>query len=371
MRRLLCLLVLASAPAFSAFNWKIVATYDHTKVGGGAEDEASYPTLISISDASIKTVANGGHVTNASGSDILAFSDSCTTQLPSELEVYDGTNGILTLWVMVSTVSHSTNGAITLCAGNASPPARTGGVWDANFVGVWHLGNGTTLSGSDSTANANNGTVSGASATSGKVDGAVDFGTSGNNNIAIPDSSSLNFSGPVTLETWVYPKDASNYHVLMVKGPNSADRAYGMYLSYSGTSYLYVGFGNAPGLPGDISLSTPWAINSWNHIVVTADGSSIKAYVQGTLAGTAASSYDAVPLSETTYLGYSPVDGNFNLYGLLDETRISKSARSAGWISTDYQNQSAPGNIGSAGFWTYGSWTSLGTAHVTVMPIVM
>ena len=31
------------------------------------------------------------------------------------------------------------------------------GVWDSNYQGVWHLGNGTALSTADSTGNANNG----------------------------------------------------------------------------------------------------------------------------------------------------------------------------------------------------------------------
>jgi len=42
--------------------------------------------------------------------------------------------------------------------------------WDSNYQGVWHLGNGTTLSAADSTGN-NNGTASSTTAGRGKLTG--------------------------------------------------------------------------------------------------------------------------------------------------------------------------------------------------------
>ena len=43
--------------------------------------------------------------------------------------------------------------------------------------------------------------------------------------------------------------------------------------------------------------------------------------------------------------------------GDIDEFRASDVNRSADWITTEYNNQSNPGNIGAAGFITYGSET--------------
>ena len=59
------------------------------------------------------------------------------------------------------------------------------GVWDANFKGVWHLGNGTAA---DSTGNANNGIVTGASPTTGKMGGGASFNRTNSDNIRIPGS---------------------------------------------------------------------------------------------------------------------------------------------------------------------------------------
>jgi hypothetical protein len=40
---------------------------------------------------------------------------------------------------------------------------------------------------------------------------------------------------------------------------------------------------------------------------------------------------------------------------ILDEVRVSNIARSAGWISTEYRNQSNPGNLGAPGFYAVGA----------------
>jgi hypothetical protein len=42
-------------------------------------------------------------------------------------------------------------------------------------------------------------------------------------------------------------------------------------------------------------------------------------------------------------------DGNFGLNGTLDEVRISNIARSANWITTEYNNQSAPSSFYALG----------------------
>jgi hypothetical protein len=39
----------------------------------------------------------------------------------------------------------------------------------------------------------------------------------------------------------------------------------------------------------------------------------------------------------------------------LDEVRVSNTVRSAGWILTEYRNQSNPGNLGVPGFYAVGA----------------
>ena len=339
-----------AAPSFAAFSWKVQLTYDHTKVGGGTENESSFPALISISDSSIKTTANGGKVSSSTGADLLAFSDSgCSTQLPSELEFYDGTGGAAILWVEVSTLSYTSNGSIYVCTGNASPPARMPNPWDANFSGVWHLPNGSTLTANDSTTNANDGTVTGATAGAGKIDGAGSFnGTS--NYIAFTNTIS---PSSVSFGAWLYWEDSTGHAFPLFLGNSSG---YGFFISGGADN---CGYGNVidvlvPGSTCDAANSSyVLPTNAWTYVVATFNGSTWALYANGSLQSSQGGGHGNPDIpGGIDYYGL----GSGSFHGLVDEARVSSVARSAGWISTEYQNQNAPGNIGSAGFWTFGSW---------------
>jgi len=80
--------------------------------------------------------------------------------------------------VQVPAVSPTSDTTLYVNYGNASAADQQSitGTWDSNYKGVWHLPNGATLAGNDSTFNANNGAISGSTtATSGQVDGAASF----------------------------------------------------------------------------------------------------------------------------------------------------------------------------------------------------
>lgn len=71
MRTLILLLTFALS-GFSAFPngyccYKAL-TVDHTKVS--VSDQTNFPVLVAFTDASLKTTANGGRVSNSSGFDI-------------------------------------------------------------------------------------------------------------------------------------------------------------------------------------------------------------------------------------------------------------------------------------------------------------
>jgi hypothetical protein len=373
MRRLLTLALLVSAPAFAGFSWRIQVTLDHTEVGAGVENESSFPVALTPSDASLKTVANGGKVSSSLGADILAYSDSaCTAQLPTELESYDGASGITVLWVRISTLSYTANGSIYICTGNASPPSRTTGVWDSNFVGVWHFPNGTTLSVLDSTINANAGSPIGAiTPTSGRIDGAVNAVTAGlNNYINVADSASLRIAGQLTISAWVNQTARNGNGSLIAQkrnntSPCSTDYNYGLWIQGNGQAMFQFG-SDCNG--GGVDTGSAVPLSAWAHIAVTVNESVATKfifYLDGAQNSTPAYN-ETMPSSGTAPVGllnYNFEAGEYFLNGSADEIRISNIARSAGWISTEYKNQSNPGNIGSPGFATFGSWVPLGTSQ--------
>src|SRR5205085_7558582 len=117
----------------------------------------NFPVLISGTYSYLATVSNGGNVQNANGYDVIFTSDcGCATKLNHEVETYNAATGAVNYWVRVPTVSHTTDTVIYMCYGNTgitAPQENSAAVWDANFRGVYHLKDGTTLNMSDSTTN--------------------------------------------------------------------------------------------------------------------------------------------------------------------------------------------------------------------------
>src|SRR6266852_2185273 len=78
----------------SAWTNRKPITIDHTKVSGGS-DLTNFPMLFSVTDANLKTVANGGSVGKADGTDILFTASDGVTKLSHEIETYSAATGQL------------------------------------------------------------------------------------------------------------------------------------------------------------------------------------------------------------------------------------------------------------------------------------
>src|SRR5579872_5586228 len=163
-----------------AYAYKRTITVDHTKCG--SSDSSNFAVLVKLDSSNcgttMKTVGNGGHIQNTitqsggsavtSPADAIFTSDAAgTTQIPYETDYYDGTNGVWWVWVKVATLSHSSDTVFYLYYDDATVTTQqnTGSyspsnVWDSNYSAVWHLPNGSSLNATDSTSNANNGTIS-------------------------------------------------------------------------------------------------------------------------------------------------------------------------------------------------------------------
>jgi hypothetical protein len=68
-----------------------------------------------------------------------------------------------------------------------------------------------------------------------------------------------------------------------------------------------------------------------------------KLYVNGVPDNTASQTfYNLDSLTRPYSLGGHPVLSSYNFNGIIDEARISNVARSADWITTEYNNQNSP-----------------------------
>jgi hypothetical protein len=335
-------------------------TYDHTKTG--TADSSSFAALLYFSAAAMKDTSHGGDVNSTTGDDILVFSDSgYTTQIASEKEFYDNVNGVGWFWVNIGTLSHSADGIIYVGVGRASPPSRTTGVWDSNFVGAWHLPNGTTLGAADSSSSANNGTIhtgtGSPTAVSGQIDGGAAFLTS--NAGYIYGSLASTVSLPVTISGWLnLTSGGQTYANFFGVDDGSTNGGYRINMDSAGSKVVLT-FGAV----AEYSFSTLSAVSTstWYYYAATISGNAGTASMYRGAAGALTSQTGVTVGTPTGALGVwnlatSGVRNINNIpAGTLDEWHLSKSVRSASWITAEYNNQYAPGNIGSAGFWTWGT----------------
>ena len=315
----------------------------------GGSPLTNFPMLYSVaSDANLAAAAL------ANGNDILFTLSDGVTKLNHQIESYNSSTGQLIAWVQIPTLSPTGSPVLYIYYGNpvASNQQNPAGTWDSSYAGVWHLSNGTTLSANDSTANGNNGTISSPVATAGEISGGASFNGS-SDGISFPPVGNL--AQTYTAEFWLN-SSFSHPYMTILGGSSSFNDIY----FDGGSNAIGVDNGTSFGAYSTASVTgLNIASNTWTSLAVTRSGSTIRVYTNGTLAGTGtfSTAYNAANFAEMGSVG------GINFYGgKLDEVRISSNARSASWIQTEFNNQSAPGNFLSVG----SEQTGNGTVAITV-----
>lgn len=158
--------------------------------------------------------------------------------------------------------------------------------------------------------------------------------------VDVPDSSSLKISGSMTAEAWVrWDGDAANpsWERIVGKG-NAQDRNYGLWLNTGSKTWLFQIY-NGSGGTCNVQDSGV-ADSSWHYLAGTFDGSTATLYVDGKSVATAscpnftpATSSDDLSIGYPVGSGWSGVDA---FSGIIDEVRISNTARSSSEIQDSY-----------------------------------
>lgn len=371
MKKLLILIAIFcyAHTAFAAFTNSYPVTIQHAKVAN--TDQTDYPIDIDLTQAGLKTVANGGHVQNANGYDIYFYSDAaCATRIPAERELYTATTGRYTGWVK-KTVLTATDVTIYACYGDSSISTDPNldatfgatSVWDANFKSVWHLPNGTSLSGTDSTSGAHTMTATGATATAGTVDGAAAF--SGSSQYMQSGAYSLGGAdvNKVTFSAWITYTERTNRRTLFNTTNTNTSGQWG------------IEFGNGSGgggtlltviIPG-IFLATGGTVTDSNPHFITyvrnGSGATNQFYIDGVAQTMTANLTNTfVDGTEVKNLGVRTSTATQNWQGSIDEARVSNIARTADWITTEYNNE-----FSTSTFYTIGAENTLATPFVQRM----
>ena len=287
------------------------------------------------------------------------------------METYTAATGAVNYWVKVPVLSHTTDTTIYLCYGNASvttDQSNKTAVWDANYKGVWHLPNGTTLNASDSSANGNSGTITGAVATAGKSDGAASLnGTS--DHIQVKAGKVDTSAATGTVSAWVKVSALDKNGVVLGYGGGDA-ALWGVYIrEVSGSYYFAIASRTTnAGVYNTVRGNTVLTTGTWYYVTYSTNGSVWKIRVNGSTAQTLTAVFgtntgDWIGDISTSTPDKSDIGGIYaggayssvNYWnGTLDEVRLSNVARSDDWVATEYNNQSSPST-----FYTLSSVTSL------------
>jgi hypothetical protein len=337
-------------------------TVDYTRVPN--TDQRNFPVLVggtydgTNGTPDLRTIANGGKVANASGYDVGFYTNSnCSSgKMKWETEQYNGQTGQVAYWVLVPTVSHTTNTVFYLCYGNVgikSNQAQPSSVWDSNYLTVWHLADKGTLDLSNSAdtkyALTNSGPVVSAAGKIGGgtnkfVDSTYFLTTAG---VSIPAN------GAVTVSMWklLTSADEASYegnHITFTLGAfHATTTSMTLWAPYFGTAFWYYSI-NGP------QVSFDGYYDRWVYItcVYNPAANRLKAlYLDGVLAASTDAETDGVTTSGTSKgfrLGQS-YDGHGQDPSQFDEVRISKIARSADWIKTEFNNQNDPASFYALG----------------------
>jgi len=283
----------------------------------------------------------------------IAFTkDDGTTELYGEIEKWDNGNEEAEIWVSrdgwaIASASdtvgylyydstHADNDAYI--GVKNSTPAQS--VWDANFVGVWHMDDGADTSGVyDSTSNNNDGTKKGAAepalTTSGYIANAQEFdGADDYVGILDADGISTDTDRTMTFSAWFnLAKSAAPSQCIFDKMDEYA-------LFYDRNNNLkmnFASYGANTDFGGALALST------WHHVVViwNQTANTLDAWTNGTQVLT--SSAYADPSTDS----FNPLEfgGQFThgsghwADGIIDEIRISNIGRTAAWVEASYESE--------------------------------
>ena len=333
----------------SSWSYRRQIVIDHSEVNDVTTPSTTY------ADFPVYVHVTGLSNVKTDGADI-RFTNLAGTELPREIEKYD--SGTLDAWVkftLTKDAGDTSDDVIYMYYGNSSAtePAEDAtygreNVWDGDYKLVQHLQEDPGPGGSgdivDSTQYDNDGTAEASMTTddqvAGQLDGSLDFDM-WEGNVGITDSSELDGFSSATWSFWTKPYGVTRDYVGFVS------KYYGTTGNKSWSIRQSTTDGELNMLLTD-SSGTVYSVDSANvnlvnntmyYIVITYDNGTINYYKGGSFIET-----DSVAMTDI----YS---GNYNVYigsqsqavnyfgGIIDEIRISSTARTSDWIATEYANQ--------------------------------
>ena len=346
----------------STWNYRKKITIDYTKVGTDNTPGyiADFPILLNFTGSHFADLEDSAQ----SDARDLRFTDLQGNELDWEIEEFDTTNDKMAVWVQANStgISKSANTIMyvyyknpvddegTITGDSAASTASDSSVWDSSYTGVYHLDDASFGANSvnDSTGNDDLSSLGWDSSASvyGISSLALDF--DGNKELDTTNGKNFYNTNGLTVESWIKSDDPTTCNPITTVWKEQNTKR-GFNLSVGCTNGKITFQGSADGTAETtITGSTAISAGNWQHVVGTFDGTNLNLFHNGTLDSSVAlaslNKPNGIKLNVGTFVSSSD-----NFDGVIDELRISDSARDSDYIVTTYNNLASPTTFYSIG----------------------
>lgn len=302
-------------------------TLDTADISGPAGDAA---VLIRLSEGRFQFAS-----AREDGGDIRFISADGKTELPHQIETYDGLLNEAFVWVKFPDVKPGAKDSFYLYYGNPEAPAppKAANAYPADLTAVYHFATGGSPP-ADSTTNANNAETP-ATTSQGAVIG-NGLRLLGTTPVSIPNTETLAWTAgqDLTISAWIKPAALQPNAVLLSR--TDGNNSFRLILDQGIPVVETTGDSKIRS-----SAGTPLEAMKWSLVTLTAAGGKFQLFVNGESYTT---SDGLLPASAGPVLiggSENASADRANFTGEMDELRISKAALTPGAVKFAFVNQGA------------------------------
>ena len=267
------------------------------------------------------------------GGDDIRFSASSGAPLFYNIEEWDTSKGIASIWVRIPNIRGNTLQEIKMYWGKPGAKSESSGEAVFNesngYLSVFHM-NDTVSDVTGMITSKNMATTS--------IEGIIGKAIHLDEGQGIYCGEKITYypvgSNPSTTEVWVRPKKPN----VTILGWGNEERAGKVIMQFVSPPKIRMDcYRSDANVSGESKLS----MNKWIHVVHTCQNGDSRVYVNGRLDGISTTVKNPLSVKRPAAMWIGGWMNEYNFDGDMDEVRISNVVRSADWIRLQYENQKA------------------------------
>lgn len=352
------------------YNYRYPITIAHTSIDGTGT-LSNFTIRFAGTYSYLANAASGGRV--QTGHDI-CFTNSGGTQLKHVLRSRNTTTGAVEGRVKVDSINADTSDTVIYLyvgnSGQASTEEDATAVYDTSHVVVLEMGDGTTLSAADSSANGLDFTNTGATAVAGPASGlgAAQFTAAEQDYMQRASNAAFDVSA-WTVEGWFYVSGTSAFTAAFAnRYPGNGTAGQWMFArAVAATNPMYL---DIPWVAGAVVTgSTNLSNSTWYHVAITKSSNTYTVYLNGASDGSATNASAPVNSGPMTLGAFPRTDLGaaswHYLTGRISNYRFSNAARTQPYIKATRDSFLDPST-----FYSIGTEEFVGTGTQKRRPVI-